>query len=355
MLDAAVSDPSGFIRGLEAAIVDEVQRAPSRLLAIKQSIDEDYRPGRFLLTGSADVQTLPRTADSLAGRMETLELLPLARAEVEGRIPTFLERCIEGTPPTPREVILGDDLVHMVLTGGFPEALSRETDHRRQAWTRSYLKSVLTRDLRNIGDVEKLTELPNFVRLLAEHSGRLVNSSQLGAGIDVSHKTSRRYIGLLEQVFLIATLQPWFTNAVKRVVKTPKTHFLDSGVLATVRGLTFKRVKAQRDLFGAVLESFVFSEVMKLVAASDQHFTPHHFRDRDGHEVDMVLERDDGAMLGIKVKAGATVRSNDFAGMRTLAAACQERFAFGAVLYDGKDRVPFGERMAAVPLSCLWN
>ncbi len=235
VLEAAQSDPTGFIRGLDRVIIDEIQRAPDLLLAIKKTVDEDYRPGRFLLTGSANVLTLPRIADSLAGRMETLQMLPLARAEVEGRTPTFLERLFERRLQNQRKATVGDDLVDAVLLGGFPEAIARESERRRQAWARSYLTSILTRDLRDIADIEKLTELPKFVRLLAEHSSQLVNYSQFGASINVSHKTGQRYVGLLEQIFLIATLQPWFTNALKRIVKTPKLHFLDSGLLASPR------------------------------------------------------------------------------------------------------------------------
>ena len=355
VLEAARSDPAGFIRGLDRAIIDEIQRAPDLLLAIKKTVDEDYRPGRFLLTGSANVLTLPRVADSLAGRMETLEMLPLARAEIEGRTPTFLERLFEGKLQKPSKAIVGDDLVHSVLLGGFPEAIARESERRRQDWARSYLTSVLTRDLRDIAEVEKLTELPKFVRLLAEHSSQLVNYSQFGASINVSHKTGQRYVGLLEQVFLIATLQPWFTNALKRIVKTPKLYFLDSGLLASTRGLTFDRVKADRGTFGALLESFVFSEALKLTTAADLRLTPYHFRDRDMREVDIVLERDDGMIAGIEVKASATVKSGDFAGLRALAEACGDRFAFGTVLYDSTDVVPFGDRLAAAPLSCLWS
>ena len=355
VLEAAQSDPAGFIRGLDRAIIDEIQRAPDLLLAIKKTVDEDYRPGRFLLTGSANVLTLPRVADSLAGRMETIQMLPLARAEIEGRMPTFLEHLFAGKLRSQREAILGDDLTQLVLIGSFPEAISRDSERRRQDWSRSYVTSVLTRDLRDVADVEKLTELPKFVRLLAEHSGQLVNYSQFGAGINVSHKTGQRYVGLLEQVFLIATVQPWITNALKRIVKTPKLHFLDSGLLATVRGLSFDRIKADRGTFGALLESFVFAEVLKLMTASDLRLTPHHFRDRDGREVDIVLERDDGTIVGIEVKASATVKAGDFGGLRALAEACGDRFAFGVVLYDSADVVPFGDRLAAAPLSSLWN
>ena len=354
VLEAALSDPVGFIRGLDRAIIDEVQRAPDLLLAIKKTVDEDYRPGRFLLTGSANVQTLPRVSDSLAGRMETIQMLPLARAEIEGRQPAFLERLFGGELQSQQDAIVGDDLTQLVLLGGFPEAISRDSERRRQDWSRSYLTSILTRDLRDIADVEKLTELPKFVRLLAEYSGQLVNYSRMGAGIDVSHKTGQRYLGLLEQVFLVKTVQPWFTNALKRIVKTPKLHFLDSGLLATVRGLAFSKVKADRGAFGALLETFVFSEVLKLMTASHLRLTPYHFRDRDMREVDIVLERDDGMIAGIEVKASATVKTSDFAGLRALAEVCGDRFAFGVVLYDNVDVVPFGNKLAATPLSCLW-
>lgn len=355
VLSAAQSDPAGFIRGLDRAIIDEIQRAPDLLLAIKKAVDEKHQPGQFLLTGSANVLTLPRIADSLAGRMETIRMLPLARAEVEGRTPDFLERLFEGKLQSQRNGIVGDDLMQLVLLGGFPEAIGRNTERRRQDWLRSYLTSILVRDLRDIADVEKLTELPKFVRLLAEHSGQLVNYSQFAAGIGVTHKTGQRYVGLLEQVFLVTTVQPWFTNKLSRLAKTPKLHFLDSGLLATARGLTFERLKADRTPFGALLESFVFSEVLKLMSASDLQLTPYHFRDRDMREVDIVLERDDGMTVGIEVKASATVKAGDFSGLRALAEACGDRFAFGIVLYDSADIVPFGDRLAAAPLSSLWD
>ena len=282
-------------------------------------------------------------------------MLPLARAEIEGAAPSFLERLFDGKLQSQGNAIVGEELVQLVLLGGFPEAIGRDSERRRQDWLRSYLSSILTRDLRDIADVEKLTELPKFVRLLAEHSGQLVNYSQFGASVNVSHKTGQRYVGLLEQVFLMATVQPWFTNALKRIVKTPKLHFLDSGLLAMARGLTFDRVKADRATFGALLESFVFSEVLKLMTGSDLRLTPYHFRDGDMREVDIVLERDDGMIVGVEVKASATVKARDFAGMRALAQACGDRFAFGVVLYDSTDVVPFGDKLAAAPLSCLFR
>ena len=354
-LEVAQADPVGFIRGLDRAIIDEVQRAPELFLAIKKTVDEDYRPGRFLLTGSANVMTLPRVADSLAGRIETIRMLPLARSEITGQTPTFLERLFTGNLQGTREEIVGDDLVRIVLAGGFPEAIARESERRRQAWARSWLTSVLTRDLRDIAEIQKLSELPKFVRLLAEHSGQLVNYSQLGSSVDVSYKTGQHYVSLLEQVFLITTVQPWYTNVLKRIARTPKLHFLDCGLLAAARGLTFDRIKSDRGKFGTLLESFVFSEILKLMTASNLQLTPCHFRDQQMREVDIVLERDDGMIAGVEIKAAASVDSSDFAGLRVLAKACRERFAYGVVLHDSADFVPFDDKLAAAPLSCLWE
>ncbi len=352
----ARSNPTGFVRDMDRVIIDEIQRVPELLLDIKRSVDEDYRPGRFLLTGSANVMTLPRVADSLAGRIEIVRMLPLARAEIDDTFPTFLESLFVGTPATSvREAVLGDDLVRIALAGGFPEAIARESERRRLEWARSWLESVLNRDLAEIAEIHRRADLQKFVRLLAEHSGQLVNFSTLGSGIDVSYKTGQRYVELLEQLFLVRTLQPWYANTLKRISKRPKLHFLDSGLLAASRGMTFDRMKADRGPFGSLLECFVFSEILKLTTASDLHLTPYHFRDRQNREVDFVLERDDGRIAGIEVKSRASVRATDFAGLRVLAEACGKRFARGVVLYDGTDCMPFGDRLWAMPLSCLWG
>jgi uncharacterized protein len=340
---------------LDRAIIDEVQRVPDLLLAIKKTVDQDERAGRFLLTGSANVLTLPRVADSLAGRMETIRMLPRARSEIVGRPSTFLEKIFAGKLSLGKNIVVGDALTELALVGGFPEAIGRGSERRRQDWARSYLTSVLTRDLRDIAELEKLTELPKFVRLLAEHSGQLVNYSEFASGINVNYKTSQRYVTLLEQVFLISTLQPWYANTIKRVIKTSKLRFLDSGLLAASRGLTFDRLKGDRAAFGALLESYVFGKIMKLMSWLDLRLTPYHFRDQQMHEVDIVLERDDGAIVGIEVKASASVTTSDFSGIRKLAEACGKRFTFGILLYDGDTVVPFGPGLAAAPISSLWN
>lgn len=355
VLAAAQDDPVGFVRGLDCAIIDEVQRAPEILLAIKKSIDEDYRPGRFLLTGSANVLTLPRVADSLAGRMEILRLLPLAQAELRGHPATFLSALFSGRFLPPAAPVVGDSLISLVMAGSYAEALQRNSERRRRDWLRAYLNSVLSRDLRDIAEIEKLTELPRFVRVLAQQSAQLVNFSQLGNSIDINYKTAQRYLGLLEQLFLVSSQPPWYRNRLKRVIKTPKLHFMDSGLLAMLSGVTLDRVERDRGVFGPLLESFVFAEISKLASCDRDVFELHHFRDHAGHEVDLVLEREDGQLAGLEIKASASVSGRDFAGLRKLAALSDDAFAFGVVLYDGESVVPFGDKLAAVPISCLWE
>jgi predicted AAA+ superfamily ATPase len=354
-LEAARADPTGFIRARDRVVIDEVQRAPELLLAVKASVDADPRPGRFLLTGSANLMTLPRVADSLAGRMETVRLLPLAQAELLARgPPAFLEALFAGESPQVGPVQTGADLLAAVLSGGYPEALGRKAWGRRQDWYLDYVEAVVQRDVRDVAHVEQLDQMPRLLRVLAEHSGQLVNHSSVGAALGLNHVTTRKYTGVFEQLFLVRSLPPWHSNALKRLTKTPKLHFLDSGLLAALRGLTPERVTVDRSRFGAVLETFVFAELLKLAAWADGRFSFSQFRDKDQNEVDIVIEDGRGRLIGIEVKASATVRADDFRGLRRLAEAAGDRFAFGAVLYDHDMVVPFGERLAAIPVSALW-
>jgi predicted AAA+ superfamily ATPase len=355
VLAAARSDPTGFIRGHVRAVFDEVQRAPELLRAIKVAVDRDRRPGRYLLTGSANVLTLPTVSESLAGRMEVVRLLPLSRAEVHGKRPAFIERAFTGAFVKPREHLVGDELVRAVLAGGYPEMLRRSQPQRRQTWAREYVNAIVQRDVRDVADVEKLDRLPRLVRMLAHHSGQLTNFIQIGGKIALDDKTARKYVAILEQLFLVQRLEPWSRNRAKRLVKTPKLHFLDSGLLASVLGVSAERIAQQRSALGAPLETFVFSELAKQVAWLDQAFALHHYRDKDQDEVDFVIEADDGAVAGVEVKAAATVTAGDFKGLRKLASAAGKDFRLGVVLYDGEAVVPFGERLWAGSVACLWG
>ena len=355
VLDAARGDPVGFVRGLDRAVIDEVQRAPGLMLALKESVDADRRPGRFLLTGSADLMALPRVADSLAGRMEVMRLFPLAQCELRGANSGFLAAVFAGEVPRVAETLVGHDLVAAVLAGGYPEALTRRSWSRRQDWYSGYLDAIVQRDVRDVAQIEQLQQMPKLLRVMGAHAGQLVNYSGLGASLGMNHVTTQKYVGVFESLFLVHTLPPWHGNLLKRLTKTPKLHFLDAGLLAALRDLTPGRLQADRTPFGPLLETFVFAELLKLASWADGRFEFTHFRDKEQNEVDVVIEDRQGRVVGIEVKAAATVTGSDFGGLRKLADACGVRFVMGLVLYDHDKTVPFGDRLAAAPLAALWS
>lgn len=354
VLAAAMTDPVGFTRALDTAIIDEVQRAPGLLRSLKKSVDEDRRPGRFLLTGSADLMTLPVVSESLAGRMESITLYPLAVSERLGTRPRFLDAVFDGHLPEIRELLIGDALVDLVLVGGYPEMVRRGTARRRGIWVRDYLDAIIQRDVRDIGEIEKFDELRQLLRLLTHHAGQLLNFSRLGRDAGLDAKTAQRYLGLLEQLFLVRRIEAWHRNDLKRLLKTAKLVFIDSGLLAAQRGVTVEGLRADRTLFGPILESFVCSELLKQIGWAEADIRLSHFRDKDGAEVDLILEDGAGRYVGVEAKASATVKSEDFHGLRKFADAVGSRFVQGCVLYDGETVVPFGAGLHAVPLSALW-
>ena len=353
---AAAADPVGFVRGLDRAVIDEVQRAPGLLLAIKQSVDQDRRPGRFLLTGSTNLMALPTLADSLAGRMEVVELLPLAQAEIRGTAPpAFLQAAFEGRLVAPGPLQTGASLVEVLLAGGYPDMRRRTSPARRQAWARAYIDAIVQRDVRDIATIDKRDHLPRLLRALALHGGQLLNLTQLGGQLGLDSKTVGKYTAAFEQLFLVQRVEPWSHNALQRLVKTPKLHFNDAGLLAAAAGITPSALTVDRTRLGPLLESFVFGELRKLASWSDQPLRISHYRDKDQDEVDFVLENEGGEIVGIEVKAAATVTCSDFKGLRKLASAVGPAFRLGLVLHDGEQHVPFDERLHAAPLSCLWS
>lgn len=355
VLEAARSDPTAFVRGLDRAIIDEVQRAPDLMLALKRSIDEDRRPGRFLITGSANLMTMKAARESLAGRMEVISLLPLAQAEVlEQGAPTFLTQAFAGEVSASGKPVIGADLVSVVLAGGYPDVLARQNPARRRAWCRSYIDAIAKRDVRDISTIEKPNEIPNLIRVAAHHSARLLNITTIGNDLRLARKTVETYLDLLEQLFLVDRLEPWHRNDLSRLIKTPKLHFMDSALLAAASGVTEERIASDRGLFGPILETFVFAELQRLASWSDERLRFSHYRDKDQLEVDVVIESETGGMVGIEVKSSATVLSSDFRALRRLSDIAGKDFRAGIVLYDGDQAVSFGDNLHAAPISSLW-
>ncbi len=354
LLAAVRADPVALIRRQDRAIIDEVQRAPDLLMAIKLAIDQDRRPGRFLLTGSANLMALPTVAESLAGRMEIKTLLPLSHAELSESPPDFLERaCGQQWPSTRAEVLPLAGITEQVLAGGYPEMRLRTNTLRRQAWARAYTTTLVERDIRDIAQIDQAARVPQLLNILAALSGQLLNLSQIGGQIGLNGKTVEKYIDILEKLFLVRRLPAWSRNELSRLVKTPKIHFLDAGLQATLTRLTPELVLIERARFGATLETWVYGELLKSLSLSPDAWFLSHYRDKDQVEVDFVLESPLREVIGIEVKAAASVNAADFKGLRRLREACGAGFLTGLVLYDGSQCLSFGDGLWAVPLACL--
>ncbi|MFN8525311.1 MAG: ATP-binding protein [Chloroflexota bacterium] len=357
VLRAATSDPDGFVAGLSGRVVlDEVQLAPGLFRAIKASVDRDRRPGRFLLTGSANALLVPEVAQALAGRLELITLWPFSQGEIEERLERFVDASFERVfePSVSREAVTWADLVDRIARGGFPEAQGRRSGERRRAWFRSYESTVLDRDVREIANIEGRRELPRLLRLTAARTAGLLNAADLARDAAMAQSTLRRYWTLFEMTFLVNTLPAWSTNRGHRIAKAPKVHVVDSGLLCHLLGLDERALRGDALWSGQVLESFVAGELSRQIGWSQSRPTLHHFRTHTRQEVDLVLEHPDGRVVGVEVKRSASPSAADFRGLRHLREIAGARFYRGVVLYLGANVVPFGENLYAVPISALW-
>jgi len=331
-------------------VIDEVQRVPDLLLAIKQTVDRDNTPGQFLLTGSSHVLTLPQLADSLAGRMDILQLRPFSQGELEGRDETFLDDLFHEASflPGTNSCV---DVMDRAQKGGYPEVQDRDDASRRDAWFRAYLHSMTERDIRDLAQVDRLPELPRVLQILGSYAGGLVNFAQLSRDTAIPQTTLKRYIALLEAVFLIEQLPAWAASQVSRLIKAPKLYVTDSGLLTYLLGSGNVEFGRNR---GAIYETFVLMELRKLASYSKRKPSFYHYRTASGLEVDFVLESGTD-LVGVEAKASATVGPNDFKGLHALRESVGDRFRRGVVLYLGQEVVPFARDLHAVPVSRLWT
>ena len=357
LLGTARSDPSALVRGtVGLTVIDEVQKAPALFPAIKMEVDRDRRPGRFLLTGSANVFLLPQLSESLAGRVEILPLQPLSQDELAGRKASFPDVLFsEEAFQARKHAVNRLAICARIAGGGFPEALSREPGARRTAWFRSYLSSLLQRDIRDLAHIEGLTDMPRLLALLAARTSALMNMSELSRSVGIAHSTLRRYLSLLEATFILQPLPAWSTNIGKRFVKSPKIHLVDTGLAAHLYGEPDPAQLAHSPALGPLLESFVLQEIRKQLGWSRLSAVPYHFRTAAGREVDIVLEAPGGRVAGIEVKAAGSVGKSDYAGLEALAEAAGTKFIRGVVLYLGEHAVPHSDRLWAVPIDELWR
>jgi predicted AAA+ superfamily ATPase len=356
VLSAAKADPLGFLLDLDKhIIIDEVQRVPELFLSIKNVVDQDRKGRRLILTGSADVMTLPQVADSLAGRIEIHRLWPLAQTEIQGKKSNFLNLLTDPDGRFKSQKSSWKDIIYAISTGGYPEVLQRETERRRAKWFESYIISVLQKDIRELSNIEGLTQIPNILQLIATRVGSTINLSDIARLSGVKNSTLQRYMALLEHVFLILKVPAWTPNAEGQFVKSPKIFLNDTGLLCHLKGEGAESLLENRTTAGAFLENFIVMEIVKQLSWSGLFLKPYHFSIHGGAEVDLVLEDRKKHLYGIEIKSTASVSQTDFKGLKRLAEIAGKRFRRGIVLYSGEQTLGgFGENLQAVPLASVW-
>jgi uncharacterized protein len=354
-LRAAREDPTGFVEHDGLLVVDEIQLAPELFRPVKLEVDTDPRPGRFLLTGSARVLALRDLPDALPGRMEIVELWPLSQGEIDGVPDRFVDAAFAHGPDLTRSSSLRRrDYLDRVIRGGYPEAVRRGT-RRRAAFFDSYLATLIERDITQLAVIERRGQLHRLLAALAGRAGGLLVPASVASQLEVPRTTLVRYLDLLTAVFLLKSVPAWSSGQTGRAIGTPKLAFVDSGVACHLLGQDATRLAEPSGAAGTMVENFVLMELARQLTWSEERVRLYHYRTKDGVEVDVVLETPDGRVVGVEVKAGATVRSEDLVGLRHLAARAGSRFVAGFILYTGQQTLPYGQRLRALPLDALWQ
>lgn len=359
--DAARADPSLFVGGPRPVCVDEYQHVPEILDAIKAELNVDGRPGRFLMTGSTRHDALPLAAQALTGRLHVIEVLPLSQGELAGTSEVAVETLLHdparlvtaSTAGTSRE-----DYVHRVCAGGFPLAQQRTGPSQRR-WFDDYVRLTVERDVAGLAKLRQREKLPLLLARLAGQTAQVLNIRRAAQDVDLANSTAAEYVTLLEAVFLLQLLPAWGTTLSSRATKSPKVHVVDSGVGARLLRLSPEKL-AERDAsslqqFGHLLESFVVGEVRKQLSWSEVSCTVGHWRTSDDEEVDIVIETDEGAVVGIEVKAGSRVQARDLSGLRRLRDKLGRRFVGGVALYTGGRAFTIEDRLHVLPVDRLWS
>jgi predicted AAA+ superfamily ATPase len=354
-LRAAQDDPASFVDHDGLLVIDEVQLAPELFRSIKVAVDTDPRPGRFLLTGSAQVLALRHLPDALPGRMEIIELWPFSQGEMDHCPDAFIDAVFAQGPALSRTSPLRKrDYLERIVRGGYPEAL-RRSSRRRAAFFDSYLTILIERDVKEITAIERRGELRRLLALLAGRSARLLVPAALAGESGIPRTTLNRYLELLAAVFLIKQIPAWSTGQTHRAIGTPKLAFTDTGIACHLIGQDATRLGEPGGAAGQMIENFVLMELARQLTWSAERARLYHYRTKDQTEVNAVLETPDGRIAAIEVKAGATIRTEDLAGLRHLHQRLGPRFITGIVLYTGQQTLPFGDRLRAVPIDALWH
>lgn len=354
---AAQADPSLFVRHDGLLVIDEVQRVPDLFLAIKHEVDTDPRPGRFLLTGSARLLGLHEIPDLLPGRTETIELSPLSQGEIDRAPDGFVDAVFRhGTSiRVPSSDLRRDDYLERALRGGYPEAVRRADPGRRARFFESYITDLVNRDVRQLTEIARPADMRRLVNLIAASTASPAVPAAISSRLQLPASTVKRYLNLLDLLFITRHIPAWSTNLTTRAVATPKLVLTDSGLAAHLTGMSLRRARHPTAPVGPLIETFVLGELARQLAFTDQPIRLYHYRDRDQYEVDAVLESASGEVVACEVKAAETVRSEDFRGIQRLARRIGDQLVAGIVLYAGGQPLPFGDRLRAWPISTLWT
>ncbi|MFT3887547.1 MAG: ATP-binding protein [Arachnia sp.] len=352
---AAQFDPTSFVRAPGLLAIDEVQRVPELLLAIKEVVDADQRPGQFLLTGSARLLGMRGVPDALPGRMETIELWPLSQGEIDESGDGFVDAVFDqGADLTHHSSEDRAGYIDRLVRGGFPEAVARE-GRRRETFFDNYVADLINRDVIQLSEIERGPQMRALVRLLAARSGGLLVPGNLATELGLARPTIERYLSLLEEVFLIKRIPAWSRNLSSRAVSTAKVAMVDSGIAANLLGQDARSLARLDAPLGGLLEGFVAMEISRQLTWSYARAEVFHYRTKDKVEVDIVLEDRRGRVVAIDVKASATVRADDFRGINHLASRLGDDLLAGLVLYTGSETLAFGPKNRAMPIAAIWE
>ena len=336
-------------------IIDEVQRVPEIFLAIKRDVDKHRIPARYLLTGSANPLLIPKLGDSLVGRMEIIDLMTLSQGEIYNKKIDFIDLAFSNHQfANPKNPLIKEELYRRAMVGGYPSVQSMNAE-AHQAWMRNYLNLLLQRDIKDLAAIEKLTEMPKLLQILAFRSSNLLNIAEVARDAKLVAKTVERYIALLKTIFIIHLQLAWSANSTLRFTKSPKLYINDTGLQGYLLGFNLNRALEDNVIMGRVVENFVIEELRKQATWSHTRVSLYHFRTTDGQEVDLVLEDRLGNIVGIEVKSSSRVTPDDFKGLSYLQRKAGRKFLKGFVIYTGNQTVPFGNNLYALPINLVWE
>ena len=357
ILFAASQDPFGFLDKYASSLaIDEVQRTPELFLAIKRIADLRKKQGQFLLTGSANILTIPKISESLAGRMILHTLWPFSQGEIIGKKEKFIDLIFSKSNFAPfKTTIKQEDIIDMIIKGGYPRSLFAKDQKDRLEWMGSYIDTILQRDIRSLSNIEGLTELPHLLSILAERVGNLLNIAEISRIAKLNQVTLKRYYALLQMIFLIIELPAWSINREKRLVKSPKIYLNDTGLVCYFKQLDKQDFLNNRVNLGPLLENFVVMELKKQMTWNDYAYNIYHFRSQNEHEVDIVLEGKNRSIIGIEVKSSTKIDQNDLKGLKKLKEIAGDKFVKGIIIYTGEHLLPMGKDLYAMPLETLWS